>query len=317
MEPTPTQPKVSILMSTYNRADLLPKAMDSIIGQTYRDFELVVINNGSTDDTAEVLKNYEQDPRVRVLTLPVNRGCAGGLNFGLGQLNGEWFGTISDDDYLTEDALAIMMRIPEEVDPEVNAVTANCRSKATGGFSGKGLDKDQYLDLETIVSKCSGEFWGLVKVELLGDLRFNEELIGFENTLWYKIDAVAKRYYIHQAVQVFDDVGETISTQSQRKDLQRKVEIYRVLLQEEFYWEVVKKYYRKKYQEKCFKGWLFLTIAGEREGAAQYARMLMESGPGLKYRLMKAVLGSLGGRLMHFVYQLLPRKSFKMIIPSS
>jgi glycosyltransferase involved in cell wall biosynthesis len=61
------KPKISLLLYTYNRADIVVKAIDSILNQTYRDFELVLINNGSTDNTHEVLEKYRDHEKVRVM----------------------------------------------------------------------------------------------------------------------------------------------------------------------------------------------------------------------------------------------------------
>ncbi|MGI9553015.1 MAG: glycosyltransferase family 2 protein, partial [Aurantibacter sp.] len=149
MENMPKNPKVSILVCTYNRARILAEALDSVLNQTYKNFELVIIDNGSTDETPKVLEAYQQDERVRIFTLPVNRGCAGGYNYGFDQLRGEWFGIIGDDDLLTEDAIETLMHIPEALDPEVNAVSANSIFKSNGEFAAGGVDKDQYLDFET------------------------------------------------------------------------------------------------------------------------------------------------------------------------
>ena len=61
-------PKVSVLLPTYNAAEHLGKAINSILGQTFEDFELIIINDGSTDGTQELLKNYS-DPRIQVIQI--------------------------------------------------------------------------------------------------------------------------------------------------------------------------------------------------------------------------------------------------------
>jgi glycosyltransferase involved in cell wall biosynthesis len=313
METSIKKPKVSILIPTYNRADIISETFDCIINQTYTDFEFVIVNNGSTDHTAEVLKKYEKDPRVRIFTLPVNQGYAKGYNFGLDQLRGEWFAAATDDDPLMLDALEVMMRIPEEVDPEVNAVTANCLLTSTGKFAGKGLDRDQYLDLETIVRKCSGEFWGITKRELLGDLRFNVDLPGNDDVLWYKIDAVAKRYYIHRAVITFNDHGVSVTNLNKGKNLKRQAAIYRELLKEDFYWSVLEKHYKRKFQEKCFKGWLFLTMANEPENASAYLKKLKENKPGPEFKILSGILAAFKSNHLQRFYHLLPKRTLRFL----
>jgi len=58
-------PKVTVLMSVYNGEKYLQEAIDSILGQTFKDFEFLIINDGSTDKTGEILKSYD-DPRIRI-----------------------------------------------------------------------------------------------------------------------------------------------------------------------------------------------------------------------------------------------------------
>jgi glycosyltransferase involved in cell wall biosynthesis len=75
--------RVSVLMPAYNARRYLAEAIDSILAQTFRDFELVIVDDGSTDDTPEILKRYAaQEPRVRIVSRP-NTGISGALNDGL------------------------------------------------------------------------------------------------------------------------------------------------------------------------------------------------------------------------------------------
>ena len=306
MENQKDQPKVSILIVTYNRAHLLEESIGRLLRQTYQDYKVVIVDNGSTDDTPMVLEKFKEHEKVQIHTLPVNRGCPGGYNYAFDIVDTEWFATMADDDILLENALEALMRIPEEVDPEVNAVTGNCLFP-NGELSGKGLEKDQYLNLETIVTKCTGEFWGVTKTELLGDLRFNEKLLGNENSMWYQIDEIANRYYVHKPMQIFDqDHGPTQTNLNSLKDIPRKAKIYRELQYETKYWEILKKYHIKKFQKRCFKGWFFLTLDNDLEGARKYLEMLYSSAPGLKIKLTQKGLSFMGNKMLRIAYKAFP-----------
>ena len=75
--------KVSIVMPTYNRADYLPKAIDSVLNQTFQDYELVIIDDGSTDGTKQVLEEYQsKSNKIRVVTHKTNQGVAIARNTG-------------------------------------------------------------------------------------------------------------------------------------------------------------------------------------------------------------------------------------------
>lgn len=94
---------VSILMPAYNGAEFIRQAIDSVITQTYPAWELVVVDDGSTDTTAAVVATY-QDPRIRYV-FQANRGQAAALNRGLELAEGEFVTTLDVDDWLTVDSL--------------------------------------------------------------------------------------------------------------------------------------------------------------------------------------------------------------------
>ena len=90
---------VSIIMGVYNGETFLREAMDSILAQTYQNWELIVCNDGSADDTGALLKEYaSKDPRVRVITHKVNKGLASSLNDCLEYVRGEYIARMDCDD---------------------------------------------------------------------------------------------------------------------------------------------------------------------------------------------------------------------------
>ena len=91
---------VSVILPTYNRARTLRRAIDSILNQSYRDLEVLVVDDGSTDDTAEVMAAIT-DPRVRYLPLETNRGASRARNAGLKAAAGAFIAfQDSDDEWL-------------------------------------------------------------------------------------------------------------------------------------------------------------------------------------------------------------------------
>ena len=93
------RPAISVVMSTYNRAAFLPHSIESILNQTFKDFEFIIINDGSTDKTAEVLSNYQRmDKRIRVITNETNLGLIASLNKGLDVAKGKYIARMDDDD---------------------------------------------------------------------------------------------------------------------------------------------------------------------------------------------------------------------------
>jgi glycosyltransferase involved in cell wall biosynthesis len=100
-------PLFSVLVPTYNHGRYVGAALDSLLSQTRPDWEALVVNDGSTDDTPQVIDAYaRRDPRIRVFNKP-NGGCASALNLGLEHAVGEWVLWLSSDDTFEPDKLAI------------------------------------------------------------------------------------------------------------------------------------------------------------------------------------------------------------------
>ncbi len=97
-------PKVSVVISTYNRAWCLEAAIQSVLNQTYRDFELVVLDDGSTDGTAEILKRYQHDDRVRSF-FEIHRGASMARNQGIEKTRAEYIAFLDSDDIWLPDKL--------------------------------------------------------------------------------------------------------------------------------------------------------------------------------------------------------------------
>jgi len=95
-------PRVSVVITTYNRAQLLQRAIDSIFNQSFRDLELIVVDDGSTDNTREIVGNYY--PAVRYLHQE-NSGFSASRNRGIELARGEYIGFLDDDDILLADTL--------------------------------------------------------------------------------------------------------------------------------------------------------------------------------------------------------------------
>lgn len=89
-------PKVSIILPAYNEEHYIVNAVDSVLGQTYADFELIVINDGSQDNTLNLLREYT-DPRMHILDQP-NQGLVSSLNRGIAIARGEYIARMDADD---------------------------------------------------------------------------------------------------------------------------------------------------------------------------------------------------------------------------
>ena len=90
--------KLSIIIPTYNSASVLPKALDSIVGQTFTDWEVLIMDGVSNDDTIKVAQSYN-DSRIRIYSEP-DKGIYDAMNKGIKKAQGEWLYFLGSDDCL-------------------------------------------------------------------------------------------------------------------------------------------------------------------------------------------------------------------------
>lgn len=117
----PNNPKVSVIMPVYNGEPFLLEAVDSILAQTYTDFELLVINDGSTDDTVAILQSYD-DPRIMLIHNDGNLGLIATLNRGIDLARGEYLVRMDCDD----------ISLPERLRKQADFLDANPRVGVCG-----------------------------------------------------------------------------------------------------------------------------------------------------------------------------------------
>lgn len=134
-------PKVSVIIPTYNRADLLPKAIDSVLRQTYTDFELIVVDDGSTDNTRELVEGIAtRAPCPLLYVYQENRGEPAARNHGIATARGEYIAFLDSDDFWLPDHLMV-------------CVAALDDAKSAGAvFTNHGITKDGSTFIPTVAS---------------------------------------------------------------------------------------------------------------------------------------------------------------------
>lgn len=118
----------SIILCTYNREQLLPRMLDSLLMQTFQDYEIILINNGSTDGTDRVCRQYaERDDRIRYYVLSENHGAARARNFGLDHVSGRYVSMVDDDDYCMPDMFETLYAMTENYQADIAVVGCQYR----------------------------------------------------------------------------------------------------------------------------------------------------------------------------------------------
>lgn len=115
--------KISVIVLTFNRKEMLKEALDSILGQSFQDFELIVVDNDSNDGTEKMMGSIK-DPRIRYFRNQNNGIIATNLNYGIKKAIGEYIALCDDDDLWSKDKLQKQLQIMED-NPDLAMVATN------------------------------------------------------------------------------------------------------------------------------------------------------------------------------------------------
>lgn len=185
---------ISVIMLTYNREALVGRAIESILAQTYQDFEFIIVDNGSTDRSGAIADEYaDGDSRIRVIHR--ERGNIGaGRNTGLDAARGEYIAFIDDDDWAEPDFLEFLYTLAVE----------NQANVAICGAADKAFDEKRVMTAEEALvelmwrKKYNMAFpTKLFRRELIENLRFPEDGAYDDIALMYKLLANANVVAYH------------------------------------------------------------------------------------------------------------------------
>ena len=111
--------KVSVLVPIYNVEEFLPECLDSLVGQTLKDIEIICINDGSKDGSLDIIKKYAAKDKRIVIIDKKNSGYGDSMNQGLKNATGEYVGIVESDDFIDKEAFSELYHIAKKYDVEV------------------------------------------------------------------------------------------------------------------------------------------------------------------------------------------------------
>ncbi len=159
-------PRLSVIVPVYNQEDNIRKCLDSILNQTYTDYECICVDNGSTDRSLEIMREYEaRDPRFRVYPKVHGGGVSGARNYGMQYVHGSVVSFIDSDDYVDTRLYELTVPHMDECDfVQFNVYNDNLDGLKSWDLPGEGL-----VDLTfDISSELRPSVWNkLYSVELL------------------------------------------------------------------------------------------------------------------------------------------------------
>jgi glycosyltransferase involved in cell wall biosynthesis len=238
-------PLVTIVLPCYNAEKFIATSIESVLSQSFGDFELIIINDGSTDDSLSIVNTYNSDVRLKVLS-QVNSGANAARNLGVNQATGKYITFIDADDSFKDGALKEMMSLIADYDILVTRAKYNIN-----------LDGKEYINwtLDHLLPK---ELWGkLYKKSIFNqwvmsvprDLTVGEDFIWNIRSAFYvdKVKIVEDNYYNYQSVNTlslmrsinkdlnYEERFYDILEQSLRDRELSNLEIYNLLSSQRFY----------------------------------------------------------------------------------
>lgn len=208
------EPDFSVIIPSFNRAHLLPRAVQSVLNQTHHNFELIIVNDGSVDNTASVVRTFV-DRRIIYLQHEHNKGGAAARNTGLNIAKGKYIIIMGDDDELTPDALECAYNKFHDLSgADVHIIMFNCVDAETNIYSGMGIGTEGYIKYEDyICGKIKGDYFTIIEREIIGDTRYDERLWGHETLFWLRMFKKSKVYYFPKTIYLaYRQHGERMST---------------------------------------------------------------------------------------------------------
>lgn len=181
---------ISIIVPAYNIADYLPRCLDSIINQTYKNLEIIVISDGSIDNTNEIITKYaEKDNRI-VPILKENTGVSDTRNKGLDIAKGDYIGFVDGDDYIEQDMFEILLSNAVKYDVDISHCGYQMVFPSKVDYYYNTGKKCEFDNANGIVELIKAEYiepgaWNkLYKRDLLKDIRFDTSLVESEDLLF-------------------------------------------------------------------------------------------------------------------------------------
>ena len=208
---------VSVIIPTYNRADLVRRAIQSVLSQTYRNFEIIVVDDGSTDNTEEIVRSFK-DSRICYIRYKENRGGSAARNTGIKAARGEFIAFLDSDDEWLPSKLSKQMAIFQAAPEQLGVVYC--------GVYFVDYQSDRIIEtivpdyrgniLKVILSRGSGPSLPstVVRKECFGRVGlFDERFLSYQDTdLWIRISQMYEFDFVEDCLMRVSRNHEQIST---------------------------------------------------------------------------------------------------------
>ena len=113
---------ISIVTSAYNASKTIKTTIESVLSQTYKNWELIVVNDASSDNTSEIVLSYcKNDSRIKLINHETNQGAGLARRTGISNISGEYMTFLDSDDYLSPETLEVLLHFIEKYNVDIVA----------------------------------------------------------------------------------------------------------------------------------------------------------------------------------------------------
>ena len=193
---------ISIIMPVYNAEKYLNRSIESIMNQTYNNIEIILVNDGSTDNSLSICSNYQKiDSRIKLINQE-NQGVSSARNRGIDEASGDYIMFIDSDDYIEKDMIKDMVGkiIADDIDLVISGIKMNHIKNGQVIGEEKYQLKDKMYSIEEMLNDIlidinliciSGPWCKLYKTKILKNnkIKFTNEFTMGEDT-WYNLDYI-------------------------------------------------------------------------------------------------------------------------------
>lgn len=213
--------KITIFTPTYNRAKLLSRLYQSLLAQTFTNFEWLIVDDGSKDDTEEVIKKWQKDNKIIIrYEKQINGGKHRAINKGLDLALGELFFIVDSDDFLPKDSLSIVNKYSRKVENNIVGIVGRKQHedyrKIGGDFKQKEFVSDHIE--KTYINGIKGDLAEVVRTDILKACKFpnfEDEKFCAEGVMWNQIAAKQlKLYFFDESIYTAEYLDDGLSSNS-------------------------------------------------------------------------------------------------------
>ncbi|MCJ8343002.1 MAG: glycosyltransferase family 2 protein [Cetobacterium sp.] len=225
---------ISVFTPTYNRRDTLERLYESLKEQTFKDFQWVIVDDGSTDDTKEYLKKIKKENILNITYISKeNGGKMRAINEGIALSKGEFFFIVDSDDYLTLDALEKIYKKGKNLPRELGGLVFRKINISTGKITGKRF-KEEIVSTPIDIFynlKIDGDKSEVIRTSIMREFPFEvfqgEKFLP-EGYIWNRIGEKYKLLYVDEGIYYYEylESGYTNSFKKLMKNNPRGFNIY-------------------------------------------------------------------------------------------